>query len=466
MIAQPHRDMNANVVYLLLLAVLVLPVVPGFAGDGVTLLSHLAARTALLPPAELLQPLVDGGDATKGMNPAAERALLSALRTAGLRERILRVAVSDDGGTPMCLVKVQAGDAQSRLFSLACVEQDALQTLQTAFSSPLQIQHVDFWAVLPRLMPDGAAVHRTVFSVAAQREVYTRLIYGPPRPPRELLASLSAVRYDPLFTEHAVDWAAARTAMPRTAFTFPMLAEQWGSLIREAAGVTPHLRRGGGQVTMMLGGAPSDHRVALTIDDGPHPVVTPLFLDVLRREKVKATFFLVGEKAEEFPGLVREIARDGHEIGNHTYSHRRFASLSAEEIYAEVRACSRIIGMLTGEPPVHLRPPGGDFTETALLVAESLGLTTSLWTHNTGDWRRPTPTAIAYNATRELSSGDIILMHQGSLESVRALPLIISGVRSRGLQPARLADLVQRGTPRRMSLAEAMAQRARLSLSE
>jgi peptidoglycan/xylan/chitin deacetylase (PgdA/CDA1 family) len=219
-------------------------------------------------------------------------------------------------------------------------------------------------------------------------------------------------------------------------------------------------------VQAMIGGTPAGGRVGLTVDDGPHPLITPLFLDILRRENVKATFMVVGEKAEEFPGLIREIVREGHEVGNHTYSHRRFSGLSAAEAYAQMRACSLVVGHLTGESVRFLRPPGGDFGPEALRAARSLDLTLALWTHNSGDWNTADPVAIAANATRNIGDGDIILMHQGDMRSVNALPLIIQRVRARGLQPCRLSDMVSKATLRTVSMADMLAQRPRLGLTE
>lgn len=433
---------------------------------GPQTLSHLAIRALVLPPPTLTRPLANGDSQAKGMSPEVEQALLVALRSAGLRQQVLRVAVAAEGGAPVALVKVQAGDAQSRLFSLAGVEHDAALSLQVAFGLPNGIGHVDFWAVVPEVAQDGTEWHRPVFSVAAQREVYARLANGSPRPDRELLCRLSAVRYDPVFTQYATDWPAARGDMPRTAYVVPRLKDVWDGLAGEGIVLTSDLTGAGAEVHAILSGKPDGGRVALTIDDGPHPLITPLFLNILRREGVKATFFVVGEKAEEFPGLVREIARDGHELGNHTYSHRRFSTLPPEQVYAELRGCSKIVSALTGRAMTYMRPPGGDYTAASLEIAERLGLITALWTHNTGDWAKPEPTAIAYNATHELGSGDIILMHQGDVRSVRALPMIIERIRARRLTPTRLSDVLGRESVRPMPARDALAERRRLRLTE
>ena len=446
---------------------LALALTAGLAGATPdTMMSHLAAHALVLPPVALTRPLADGDPQSKGMKPEVEHALLAALRGVGLTQRVLRVAVAAEGGLAVALVKVQAGDAHSRVFALGSLEDDAARVLQAAFDLRERLGHVDFWAVVPEIGGDGMEWHRPVFSVAAERGLYERITAGNAHSAREMLARLSAVRYDPVFTQYATDWAGARDNMPRTAYVFPRLADEWSAMAREgrngAAGLVGHEAR----VGVILGGVPDGGKVALTIDDGPHPLITPLYLDILRRENVKATFFVVGEKCEEFPGLVREIAREGHELANHTYSHRRFSTLPPEEVYAEIRGCSRIVGALTGRVMRYMRPPGGDYTAASLEIADRLGMVTALWSHNAGDWTIRVPETVAFHATHQLTSGDIILMHQGELHSLQALPMIIARVRARGLEPARLADIVGDRPLPLTTAREALAQRGRLRLTE
>lgn len=461
----PSPHARSNISRIALIFVFALPTGPaGAAADP--MLSHLAAHALVLPPVSLTRPLADGDPQSKGMKPEVEHALLSALHAVGLAHRILRVAVAAEGSAPVALVKVQAGDAQSRVFSLGSLEDDAARVLRAAFDLRERLGHVDFWAVVPEIGADGVEWHRPVFSVTAERGLYERFAASNAQSARELLARLSAVRYDPVFTQYATDWPVARETMPRTAYVFPRLADEWSAMEREgrsgAAGLVGYEAR----VSVILGGLPDGGKVALTIDDGPHPLITPLYLEILRRENVKATFFVVGEKCEEFPGLVREIAREGHELANHTYSHRRFSTLPPEEVYAEIRGCSRIVGALTGRVMRFMRPPGGDYTVASLEIAERLGMVTALWTHNAGDWTIRVPATIAFHATNQIKSGDIILMHQGELHSLQALPMIISRVRARGLEPARLADIVGDRPLPLITAREALAERTRLRLTE
>lgn len=432
---------------------------------GAEPLSQLSMRAALIAPTALIRPLAEYESPLKGMSPQAERQLLAALEAAPLAERILKVAAANEAGTSVALVKVQLGDAQSRLISVAQVEEDAARAFRVAFGLPIGLRHVDFWACVPEVDGEGLEWHRTMFSVSAERRLYEQLT-ATPRPTRELLASLSAVRYDPQFTACAPDWEQARSAMPRTAYLLPRVQEQWAELVAEGRAATETMDPADSTVHAVLGGAPSSRTVAITIDDGPHPLVTPLFLDILRREGVRATFFVVGDKAEEYPGLIREMAREGHELGNHTYTHQRFSTLSPEEIWAQVRGCSKIISTLTGQLVRFARPPGGDYDETGLQILERLGLTTALWTHNAGDWLDLSPDAITSRATGELRGGDIILMHQGDMRSVRALPMILARIRSRGLIPGRLSDIGAGLTGRQLPASLVVAHRTALRLTE
>lgn len=428
-------------------------------------LSQLSMRAALMAPTALVRPLAEYDSPLKGVSPQAERQLLAALQAAPLSERILKVAAASEAGTSVALVKVQLGDAQSRLVSVAQVEEDAARAFRVAFGLPLDLRHVDFWACVPEVDSSGVEWHKTVFSVSAERRLHERLT-ATPRPTRELLGALSAVRYDPAFTACAPDWEAARASMPRTAYTAPRVQEQWSELVAEGRAATANLPPVDSTVHAILEGAASSRTVALTIDDGPHPLVTPLFLEVLRREGVRATFFVVGDKAEEYPGLIREIAREGHELGNHTYSHERFSTLSPAELWAQLRGCSRIVSTLTGTVMRVMRPPGGDYDESGLQVVESLGLTTALWTHNAGDWLALSPGAIASRATGELHGGDIILMHQGDMRSVRALPMILAKIRARGLTPGRLSDVGAGATGRQLPASMVVEHRTALRLTE
>lgn len=101
-------------------------------------------------------------------------------------------------------------------------------------------------------------------------------------------------------------------------------------------------------------------QVAITFDDGPHPIYTPQLLEGLRKRGVKATFFVIGENAEQYPDIIRQMQEDGHLIGNHTMHHVAINKMSMEEAEMEVGAANDVITEITGERPEYLRPPYGE----------------------------------------------------------------------------------------------------------
>ena len=139
------------------------------------------------------------------------------------------------------------------------------------------------------------------------------------------------------------------------------------------------------------------------------------------------------------------IVRAGHEIANHAYSNRRLSALPADEAWAEVSSCDRIIKRITGQRMAYFRPPGGRCSPDGLRAVASLGYTVALWSRNTGDWLKPAPEVIRRNALTGLRAGDIILMHQGEMCSVKALPGMIAGIRAAGLEPVPLREMSRNG---------------------
>src|SRR5262249_15476096 len=131
--------------------------------------------------------------------------------------------------------------------------------------------------------------------------------------------------------------------------------------------------------------APRHPWIALTFDDGPHPAKTEQLLEVLKSEGVPATFFVVGKMAVRYPRIVREIARQGHEVANHTFSHPNLSSLDNQSLLNELGQTRELIQRLTGQDTVLYRPPGGDYSRRTLKVAAKAGYHMILWTVLTKD---------------------------------------------------------------------------------
>ena len=188
--------------------------------------------------------------------------------------------------------------------------------------------------------------------------------------------------------------------------------------------------------------------VALTFDDGPSPD-TEGILDVLAEHQLSATFFMVGREVEKFPRIARRVLAEGHEVGNHSYSHpicllqRRAGTL--DQLSRTQDAITETIGIR----PTLARPPYGVRTPAYFAATRFLGLQTVQWDVAGFDWRRRSPTQIARNVLRKVRAGSIILLHDGDSagkrdrqNTVRALPLIIEGLNQRKLQVVPLSQLL------------------------
>jgi peptidoglycan/xylan/chitin deacetylase (PgdA/CDA1 family) len=172
----------------------------------------------------------------------------------------------------------------------------------------------------------------------------------------------------------------------------------------------------------------NENLCALTFDDGPS-CFTPRLLDLLNDYGIPATFFLVGGMAEKFPHTVRRIVAEGHEVGNHTWSHPNLRHLSRERKLEEIVRTNELLTSL-GAQPACLRPPYGAFDDYTVEVADSLGLSVVLWSMDTKDWRRlPASYAMLRNGRgRVYPQGKmrgIFLFHDTHRNTVEDLPRIV-----------------------------------------
>ena len=193
-----------------------------------------------------------------------------------------------------------------------------------------------------------------------------------------------------------------------------------------------------------------DPVVALTFDDGPDPANTPQVLDLLARYDSRATFFVLGEAAERYPELLRRVAASGNELGNHGWGHSRMTSLAGERLAEEIRRSSNQITQLGGQKPRSVRPPYGAFNKGVVQAANELGETVVLWSIDPRDWTNPSPGQIAGRVLGNVRPGSIILLHDGGgrrAATVRALPMILQGLRQRGYRAVPVRDLVRLGAP-------------------
>lgn len=183
--------------------------------------------------------------------------------------------------------------------------------------------------------------------------------------------------------------------------------------------------------------------VALTFDDGPYPMYTPALLDLLRHHGARATFFLTGAGTRDHPELARQIAEEGHELANHTFSHRREADLTPSELESEVIATEREIERATGRQTRLFRPAGGGMSPAMLDTVGRLGYTTVLETVNPGDWWIRDPGELYRGSFRGRLRGGVVLMHSGSYGTLQALPTVLADLEAKGLRFVTVGDLMR-----------------------
>jgi peptidoglycan/xylan/chitin deacetylase (PgdA/CDA1 family) len=181
--------------------------------------------------------------------------------------------------------------------------------------------------------------------------------------------------------------------------------------------------------------------IALTFDDGPHPPRTPAVLDQLERANARATFFLVGEQVERRPSLAAELVAAGHEIAVHGYRHTLLLRRTPWELSEDLARAADVIGAATGVEATCYRPPYGVFSTAGLVLVRRRAWHPLLWSRWGRDWtRHATPAGIARRATRNLSGGDVVLLHDADFYSsagswtktAAALPSIIDAARAAG----------------------------------
>ena len=198
--------------------------------------------------------------------------------------------------------------------------------------------------------------------------------------------------------------------------------------------------------------------IALTFDDGPSGLYTRALLAGLAVRQARATFFLCGYRAEQYPELTEQIWREGHEIGIHGYSHKNMVPMSRRDIAAEI---SSTRALLPEKCPVRLlRPPGGCCSDGVNQVAGAMGLAVISWSVDPRDWATQDTAAVGRSVLDQVRDGDIILMHDSSHSSVSAALNIVDILQQRGFvfvtvsELARLRDtrLIPGGNYRKFSV--------------
>ncbi len=215
------------------------------------------------------------------------------------------------------------------------------------------------------------------------------------------------------------------------------------------AGLWPRSRWLGPNLLGLSCAARDARQIAITIDDGPNPSVTPAVLDILDAFKAKASFFCVGKEVQSYPALAREIVRKGHSIENHSYAHRHhFSLMTMRAMRSEISQAQDIICQTTGCAPQYFRAPAGLRNPLLDPVLHSLDLKLATWTRRGFDTVTPNPDTVLARLEKHLGPGDILLLHDGNCANtlqgqpviLEVLPKLLESFRQKGFQAVSLAD--------------------------
>lgn len=183
--------------------------------------------------------------------------------------------------------------------------------------------------------------------------------------------------------------------------------------------------------------------IAITFDDGPHPQNTPRLLDILRARNIKATFYVIGRSVDLYPQIVRRTVAEGHEVGNHTHTHRLLSKLSDAEVRSELTRCRDAVSRAAGVQMRTMRPPyGGLLQRQREFVHAEFGYPTILWSVDPLDWKRPGPSVVTSRILSGTSAGGIVLAHDLHSQTVDAMPATLDGLLRRGFKFVTVSQLL------------------------
>jgi peptidoglycan/xylan/chitin deacetylase (PgdA/CDA1 family) len=188
--------------------------------------------------------------------------------------------------------------------------------------------------------------------------------------------------------------------------------------------------------------------IALTFDDGPNATLTPKLLDLLAARHLKATFFVVGQNAADHPDVLKRAIREGHEIGNHSWSHPNLGKMSDEAVRRELQKTEDAIVAAIGKKPTLMRPPYGSITaRQKKWIHEEFGYRIILWDVDPLDWKRPGPSVVTARILKETRAGSIVLSHDIHPPTIEAMPATFDQLMKKGFKSVTVTELLAMATP-------------------
>ena len=185
--------------------------------------------------------------------------------------------------------------------------------------------------------------------------------------------------------------------------------------------------------------------ITLTFDDGPYPDITPRILEILDAENIKATFFVIGKKAEAHPEIINEIAGRGHIIANHSYSHSNMIGFfSSKKLKTDIEKCSELLCEIMGQRPLFFRPPFGVTNPRYERVLKKLKLISIGWTVRSFDTTSKSKEKLFEKITGSVSQSSIILLHDTKQITLETLPLLIQYFRDKNIKIVALDKLINK----------------------
>jgi peptidoglycan/xylan/chitin deacetylase (PgdA/CDA1 family) len=186
----------------------------------------------------------------------------------------------------------------------------------------------------------------------------------------------------------------------------------------------------------------------MTFDDGPHATLTPKLLDMLAARRLKATFFIIGQNAVEYPDIMKRIVRDGHELANHSWSHPNLAKMGDDGVRSQMQKTDDAITAAAGKRTTLMRPPYGSITpRQKQWIHQEFGYKTIIWDVDPFDWRRPGAGVIRDRIVSQTQPGSIILAHDIHPQTIDAMPDTFDQLTAKGFKFVTVSELLAMAKP-------------------